>query len=210
MTITEYPIHPDKNVKGIGRAIIADARMLVRPAVPGQHPAGVTHDTAYAYQILNLGNDMYSEEPTHIVCQEDPEAAHELLDPVFRAYVETSCREYWCNARVDYILGDKVVLTKEYDFEDRRYIKYTMTIAVHCGVAADQAEEFIAPETGEWADGLIVIRPDSSEQGFSVHGFAVEESEADEAAHLDPLEEDDSLAAYVASMDARDERERQP
>lgn len=178
MNVIEYPIDlgTATDSSAVGSVIITDARSLIRPAVPGQQSVGVMHDSAHAYRILDLGNDM-GHYQWHIVCQEDPEAAHELLDRVFCAYVDASCQELWCDARVCYIVDGKTVLVKEYGFDDGRY---TMVFNVYCGIAADQTEGFIVALCADQTDHYVVIRPDSSEPGFSVQGFAVEHPDEDD------------------------------
>lgn len=178
MNVIEYPIDLDTatDSRATGSVIISDARLLIRPAVPGQYPASVKHDSAHAYRILDLGNDMSIYYQWHIICQEDPAAAHELLDRVFYAYVDASCQELWCDARVCYIVDGKTVQVKEYGFDDGRY---TMIFNVYCGIATDRAEELIAALSAKQTDNYVVIRPDSSELGFGVQGFAVEHPDDD-------------------------------
>jgi hypothetical protein len=179
MHVIKYPI--DLNTvtdsRATGSVIISDARLLLRPAVPGQSPSDMEYDSAHAYLLLDLGNDMSPHYQWHIICQGDPTAAHELLDRVFYAYVDASCLERRCDARVRYIVDGKAVQVKGYGFEASCY---TMVFNVYCGIAADQAEELIATLSAKQTDSYVVIRPDSSELGCSVQGFAVEHPDEDD------------------------------
>jgi hypothetical protein len=188
MTITEFPIDLDAVDEGLATLFISDAALLVRPRqVPGQYPASVSHDTVHAYRVLNLGNDMDTYQ-WHIITGIDPRAAHKLLDRVFYAYVDGCCLELWCDARVCYIVDGETVHVEEYGFEDGQY---TMIFNVYCGIAADQTEGFLATLTGNETERFLVVRPDSSELGFNVHGFAVEQSDQDDSYDEDQYEDDD-------------------
>lgn len=160
--------------------------MLIRPAVQGQYPARVAHDSAHAYRVLDFGNDGGNFQ-WHIVCQEDPAAAHALLDQIFSTYVDMCCFELWCNARVSFIAADGKTIQKQYGFDDGRY---TMVFSVYCGIVPSQTEEFISGLSAGQTDSFVVVRPDSSEQGFSVCGFAVEHPE-DEIDYTGDLDEED-------------------
>ncbi len=164
--------------EGIGTLIVSDAALLVRPRkVPGQYPASVPHDTVHAYNILCLGNDM-GEYTTHIVSRFDPKETHKLLDRVFYAFLDACCLQLWCDAFVCYIVDGKTIHVEKYGFEDGQY---TMTFNVYCGIAEDQTEEFLATLTTDQTDHFIVVRPDSSDPGYSFHGFTVEQSDEDDS-----------------------------
>src|SRR5687767_4688535 len=98
--IDEFPVELEE--EGVGTLFITDAHVLIRPAVPGQYPASVKHDSAHANGILCLGNDrgVYT---THIICAGDLRTAHQMLDRVFYAYVDAESFSLWCDARVNYI-----------------------------------------------------------------------------------------------------------
>lgn len=193
MTTAEFLIDLDEDNEGVGTVIITDAQLLllVRPAVSRQYPPSVKHDSTYAYRILNLGNDMGMYYQWHIICQGDPRTAYQLLDRVFYAYVEACCLALWCDANACYIVDGKTVLVKGYGFKDGQY---TMVFNVYCGIAKGQTEEFVAALTADQADNFVVIQPDSSAQGFSVHGFAVEQPDENDT---DYDEDEDPLAGDV-------------
>jgi len=185
MTTTEFPVDLNNDDEGLGTLFISDASLLVRPRkVPGQYPASVPHDTVHSYQILCLGNDM-DEYQWHIIYKGDPRAAHQLLDRVFYAYVDACCLQLWCDARVCYIVDGETIKVEEYGFEDGQY---TMIFNVYCGIAEDQTEDFLATLTANETDGLVVVRADSSELGYNVRGFSVEQSDEDPlaAGDVDP------------------------
>lgn len=176
MTITEFPVNLDVEGKP-GSLFISDASLLVRPrTVPGQYPASVKHDTIHASQVMNLGNDR-GKYQWHIIYKGDPRAAHELLDRVFYAYVDGCCLELWCDARACYIVDGATVYVRKYGFDDGQY---TMVFNVYCDIAKDQTEKFLATLAANETDRFIVVRPDLSERGFSVHGFDVDSSEKDD------------------------------
>ena len=177
MTTTEFPINLDTDEEGIGTLIVSDAALLVQPRkVPGQYPASAPHDTVHAYNILCLGNDM-GEYTTHIVSRIDPKGTHKLFDQVFYAYVDACCLQLWCEARVCYIVDGNTVHVEEYGFDDGQY---RMIFKVYCGIAEDQTEEFLATLTANETDRFIVVRPNSSEPGYSLHGFTVEQPTEDD------------------------------
>jgi hypothetical protein len=129
------------------------------------------------YDIMELGNDTQGVSyQWHIICGEDPQAAARLLDRIFSIYVDLACMELWCDARAVYTVNGEPVLQQEYGFQETRY---TMVFNVHCGVTTDRAEELIAKLAAEELNSFFVLRPDSSEQGFSVRGFTVEWPAAD-------------------------------
>lgn len=166
-TMTEFPVDPDTDVEGLGNLFIADARLLIRPARPGQYPASVRHDSVYAYRILNLGNDMGLYD-WHIISQSDPEITSRLLGQVFYAYVDACCFELWCEARVDYIVDGETVRVERYGFEDGEYM---MFFNVHCNVVED---DFMVTLMDKYVGRPVVaIRPDSSERGYEARGFIV-------------------------------------
>jgi hypothetical protein len=162
----------DLEATGLGNLFVTDAQLLIRPPVPGQHFI-VQHDHAYAYQLLNLGNDM-GEYIMHIFCQAEPREAQDMLSPVFYAYVKACCYELWCDANVNYMVNGKVVNYEEHGFDDG---SYTMNIKVHCNVADDDVETLLTKLTGDFDDGehFVVVRPDSSELGFTASGFTVDD-----------------------------------
>jgi hypothetical protein len=182
VTITEFPIDLGTDNEGLGDLFIIDAALLVRPRrVPGQYPASVKHDTFHANQVLSLGNDMGAYQ-WHIIYQGDPRSAHRLLDRVFYAYVDAECFSLWCDARVCYIVEGNTVHVQEYGFEDGQY---TMIFNVYCGISEDHTEEFLATLTASQTDRFIVVRPDSSEHVYSLHGFNVEHSDEEEYVAID-------------------------
>lgn len=179
MTTTEFPIDLETNDEGLGTLFITDAALLVRPRrVPGQYPASAKHDSAHAYGILNLGNDM-GQYQWHIICHADPRAAHQMLDRVFYAYVDACCLELWCDARVCYIVNGKTIKVEEYGFEDGNY---TMIFNVYCNVAEDGTEDFLTSLTSNVAETerFVMVRPDSSEYGYAARGFTVDQSPEDD------------------------------
>lgn len=170
MTVAEFSVDlNDLYNEPVGTMIITDAKLLTRPAVPGQYPKGYSHNTAHAYQLLSLGNDngMYQ---WHIICQGNTSTAHQLLDRVFSAYVQACCLQLWCDARANYIVDGKTVQTNEYGFADGQY---TMTFNVYCGTAYDQVDGFIATLTAGMTGKFVVVQPDVCEPGFNIRGFAV-------------------------------------
>jgi hypothetical protein len=174
MSITEFTV--DKNTDNVDPCtlFISDAALLVRPrVVHGQYPANVNHDTVHAYEVLDLGNDMATYQ-WHIVYKGDPHAAHRLLDRVFYAYIDGCCLQQWCDARVCYIVNGKTVRVVEYGFEDG---SYTLVFNVYCGIAGDNTEEFLASLTAAETGRFIVVRPGSSENDYSLHGFTVGQSD---------------------------------
>ena len=180
MNIVECPIDLEEvmDSRATGSVIISDVtRTLIRPAVPGQYPASVKHDSRHAYRLLDMANDRGGDFQGHIICQEDPATVHRLLDGIFYAYVDMSCFEQWCDARVVYIVDGKTVEVKEYGSTEHSH--YTMVFSVYCGIPADQTEEFIARLSAEQTDHYVVIRPDSSGSGLDVRSFAFEYPELD-------------------------------
>jgi hypothetical protein len=189
-TTSDFPIDLADESEGLGTLIVTDARLLIQPAVPGQYPASANHDSGHAYGVLRLGNDA-GRQPMHIVFSGSPARAHALLDQVFHTFVDACCFEQWCDARVFYMVEDVKADCHEYGFEDG---SYTMIIYVWCNVPGDQVDPLV---DGIIADALpedrfVVIRPDSSELGYSTQGVIVDYPQQD-----DP--EDD--------LDERDERE---
>lgn len=96
-----------------------------------------------------------------------------MLDRVFYAYVDACCLSLWCDARVCYIVDGKTVNVEEYGFEDGQY---TMIFNVYCGIAEDQTEEFLSTLTADETDCFFVVRPDSSDHGYSLNWFNVEQT----------------------------------
>lgn len=139
MTMIEFPINLDIDAEGLGNLIITDAQLLIRPARPSQYHQ-VPHDSAHAYGILNLGNDM-GVYNWHIISHIDVRSTQRLLDRVFYAYVDGCCLQLWCDAIVDYSVDFDEVATKEYGFEDG---EYTMRFIVHCNVPQEETEAFVA------------------------------------------------------------------
>ena len=59
MNIVEHSIDLDgvADSRATGSVIISDVnRTLIRPAVPGQDPASVKHDSRHAYQLLDMAD----------------------------------------------------------------------------------------------------------------------------------------------------------
>jgi hypothetical protein len=177
MAITEFAIDLDADNEGLGDLFVTDAALLVRPRrIPGLYPASVAHDTTHAYEVLSLAYDM-NEYQWHIISHVGPRASHQLLDRVFYAFVDACCLQQWCDARVCYIVDGKAVHVQEYGFEDGQY---TLIFNVYCGITEDQTEEFLATLTADQTDRFVVVRPDSSERGYSLRGFDVEQSDEDD------------------------------
>lgn len=180
MTITEFAIDLDANddydePAGIGTLYVTDATLLVRPRRDPVQYHDIEHDANHAYQVLELGNCMDTCE-WNIIYAGGVEAAHQLLDRVFHAYVDGCCRHLWCDACVYYFVGDKAVRLEEYGFEDGHY---TMVFNVYCGVAGEQTEDLLDWLTTDETDRFVVVRPDGSELGYNARGFAVEQSPPD-------------------------------
>lgn len=171
MTTTESPIDSRTTEIDATTTFITDASLLIRPAVPGQYPASAAHDTAHVYRIFELGNTTSNYPAWHIFCPEGPDAAHELLDGVFNAYVDIACGSLWCDARVLYIVDGEVGKLNEYGFDDGQY---TMVFNVYCNMAGSQAEELLARLTSQQESNYIVVRPDTSnDDGVSASLFTV-------------------------------------
>lgn len=178
MTIFEFPIDSDTQEDGIGSLFITDSALLVRPRkVPDQYPATVNHDTEHAYRLLHLGNDM-NRYMWHIIHSGDLRSAQLLLDRVFYAYVDACCLDLWCDARVCYIVDGQTVYTKDYGFYDGQY---TMIFNVYCNVDPEKTEEFLRALIDGQDDRFVVARSDdSSESGYKLQGFEVEEDDDDD------------------------------
>lgn len=166
MPVREFSIDLDDNPVGIGSLIISDARLLVRPAVPGQYPASVRHDSGHAYRVLNLAHD-YDSHVCHIVFDGTPEEARKLLDRVFYAYLDVCCMELWCDAEVMYFEQGDLAFTTHHGFTDG---SYTLSYYVHCNVPEAQAEELIrALVTYGDSPQYFVARPNNtSARGYTV------------------------------------------
>jgi hypothetical protein len=197
MPTTEFPINLDDDNEGLGETIITDAQVLIRPAVTGQYPGSVKHDSVHAYRVLYFGNDMDRYE-WHIFSRLDPESTHRLLDRVFYAYVDACCLQLWCDARVNYVVGDEVVKTESYGFDDGQY---TQHFRVHCNTEEDQVDAWITAHMATLGnDTVVVVRPDSSEFGYSAHGFiGTDEVTGDDQDDYDnwPEEDEDPLAGDI-------------
>lgn len=196
---TEFTVDLDE--EGQGDVIITDARLLVQPRrVPGQYPASVGHDTGHAASILALGND--GDTPYwHIISPLSVQETDHLLDRVFYAYVDGCCLELWCDAIVSYIVNcDENFLDKRYGFEDG---SYTMHFNVYCGISPDKIEEFLPEIVGCLnRNRYIVVRPDSTEQGFVAQGFETTR-QPDNDDQGEPYDEDEDW--YDDQPDEEDE-----
>ncbi|HSW81468.1 MAG TPA: hypothetical protein VLG40_03655 [Candidatus Saccharimonas sp.] len=176
MSATEFPIDLD-DPRGIeGPVVITDSTLIIRPAVPGQYPHHAQHDTLRVTRLFDMANAMQGYPEWYIFCPLDPQAAHELLDNVFRIYVDMSCYTQWCDARVLYIVDGETVKREEYGFDDGQY---TMVFHVYCGAINDkQVEELLGKlATRQQTDYMdyIVMRPDeSAKDGVNVRGYAFE------------------------------------
>lgn len=177
MTITEFAVKHKGDNEGLGTLFISDARLLVRPRkILGQYPASVKHDTIHSDYMLSLGNTMGKDQQWHIVYKGNSTIAQQQLNGVFFAYVDRCCLQRCCDARVRYIVNGTVVHVKEYGFNEGQY---TMIFNVYCGIAEDQTEEFLGTLIAKEKDRFIVVRPDISIFGYSLHGFSVDPSEED-------------------------------
>ncbi len=107
---TLFDVDLDTIECGIGTLFIADESLVL------QDP-----------RILRLGNDM-GRFTTHIMSASTPSMSSMLLDRVLHDFVNAACYDLWCDAYVDFMIDDMVVLTKEYGFADG---SYTMRIKVH-------------------------------------------------------------------------------
>ncbi len=142
----------------VGTLVITDAELLVRPL----------RLNANHYNLLDLGN-----RGGHILFKGDPSAAHQLLGPAFKAYVDICSREMRCHAdaRVSYVVDGVTAQCVLYGLDGSSTRgKYTMIFDVYCNVAKEETEEFLASLTTNLeTDCFIVVRPDEScELGFAV------------------------------------------
>jgi hypothetical protein len=76
-----------------------------------------------------------------------------------------------------------------------------MIFNVYCSIAEGQTEEFLATLTADQSDRFVVVRPDSSERGYGIHGFDVEQSDEDDYDEpydeYDDSDDEDPLAGDV-------------
>ncbi len=168
-TTRKFTIDLDEVNEGIGQLFITDPSVLIRPAVPGQYPASVRHNSGHANGILAMGDDM-GVYTTHIITSLSPEEAHKMLDRVFYAFIDACCFSLWCDARVSYIVDENIIRVEEYGFEDG---EYTQRFNVHCDVPAEHTEGVLANLLDEKLECIdfVVIYSDDSEYGYEAQGF---------------------------------------
>lgn len=168
MSYVTLPFNPEQD-SNIGPLVVTDAQLLVRPRrVLNQRPAGLMHDIAHAKRILDLGNGM-SRSTYHIISQQTVDATYWLLDGVFYGFVD-GCNDLWCEARVNYIVNNRVIKTNGFGLSDGEDGQYIMFFNVYCDVAPDQMDAFLAQLMHDSI--YITVRPDGSEDGYAVDTVA--------------------------------------
>lgn len=174
MTAAEFDVKIGQG--GQGTLIVADD-MLIRPAEPNPEycDRGMHLDTARVAEILDLGDKEEGFYPTwHIVSRfYDLDMLSIELDRIFYMYVHEYCMsKTWVRARVNYMASDgEVQIHKSYGVEDGNS---DLVFQVYCGIAEEEAENFIAALANKLvkeSSRVVVVRPDSSERGFSVQGL---------------------------------------
>lgn len=116
--------------------------------------------------ILNVVNDNQQCYTAHIVSDMGVGSTARFLDGTFSDYVRSCCSSLGCDAIVEYIVDDKVVMTKKYGWDDGAY---GMTFKVYC---KPDVLNLLASQLANASNDapLIVITSDpSSDWGFAVH-----------------------------------------
>ena len=152
MYTQEFAVSPHVDEEGAGLLLVTDAKLLVRPAVPGQLHQ-VRHDTAHFAAVMDLGDvaDGWGIITWHVVTDLPAAQANCLLDRGWYAYFDGYCMgKVWIRAIVNYIgAGNATLGSHEYGFTDGQIHG---DVNVYCreyweGLAADQAD----PAGADWA-----------------------------------------------------------
>lgn len=205
LDLTQYNVGPSA-------LIVTDAKLLTRPAVPGQYPASVPYDSGRIRELLDYG-DLDGDGTWYIVTELDVDAAHKLLDRVFYTYIDYYCMaKTWLDACVSYIGADGTLQRMEaYGFEEGP----TLRIVVYCAgslpdpsnwnfllemvtgvipgepVAANALEDYLGTQArllpGYDTTSVVVMRPEDDEDGFSARGFSVPPADWDEFPDPSPV-----------------------
>jgi hypothetical protein len=193
----EFPVDLDQDEQGC--LVVTDAKLLIRPARPGQYHRDAWYDTARVYWILDLGR-YDASYITHIVTDVTAVRAHRRLDRLFSNFVNDYCKaKIWVDSRVNYIgAGGKVLHTASYGMEDG---SYELNINVYCKdfmpdasdwrnllgyvvnqepdqpVGRDDLEAYLATQNGPGhTTPIVVVRPapeTETADGFTARGFNV-------------------------------------
>ena len=117
--------------------------------------------------MLNVVNDNRQCYIAHIFSGTRTSlAAHHIFDSVFHDYVNGCCYNLGCDATVEYVVDDEVVMTKEYGWDDG---SYSMTFRVYCRPDVDDLLTTLLAHATEDVP-LVVITPDpKAEWGFAAH-----------------------------------------
>lgn len=174
MSVNRTVLPEEDDVTCFAKLVVADASLLIRPAVPEQYPPSARHDSEHAYGVLSIPEDegRFIHE---IICIKSPDEASKMLDPVFRAFLDMySMVEIWCDARVRFCVGDAIAQIAEYGMDDG---SFTWMFNVHCVRNEDEAKKLLEKLKSEVDDDVdyVVVKPSSGALGYEATKYVAED-----------------------------------